>query len=122
MFKDYSGSFVVANGRNQIRTSRRKSAVAASKFFPATKLMQKAIGAMLLVTLIIGISSTIWYGLQVQIALDQIGNKRILNTKLHGENRLLVAQRDLMLTQSKMETAVKKLGLRTPAKHQIRYP
>jgi len=84
--------------------------------------MWKTIGAMVLVTLIIGISSTIWYGLQVQVALDQIGNKRTLNTKLHNENRLLLLQRDLMLSQEQMGAAAQKLGLRSPAKNQVRYP
>jgi hypothetical protein len=122
MFKDYSGSFIMTNGRNRIRTSKRKSYAAATDFFPATKLMWKTIGAMVLVTLIIGISSTIWYGLQVQVALDQIGNKRTLNTKLHNENRLLLLQRDLMLSQEQMGAAAQKLGLRSPAKNQVRYP
>ena len=122
MFKDYSGSFVMTNGRNKIRSAKRKSYPAATGFFPATRLLWKTIGAMVLVTLVIGISSTIWYGLQVQVALDQIGDKRIVNNKLQDENRLLVAQRDLLLTQDQMEEAAKKLGLRSPAKDQVRYP
>ena len=122
MFKDYSGSFAMTNGRNKIRTSKRKSYAAATGIFPATRLMWKTIGAMVLVTLIIGISSTIWYGLQVQVALDQIGDTRTLNNELQDENRLLVSQRNLMLTQDQMESAAQKLGLRSPAKDQLRYP
>jgi hypothetical protein len=122
MFKDYSGSFIVVNGRNQLRTSKRKSSIASKDLFPATKLMWKTIGAMLLVTVVIGISSTIWYGLQVQVALDQIGNNRATNNELLYENRLLIAQRDLMLTQNHIEDAAQKLGLRSPAKNQLRYP
>ena len=122
MFKDYSGSFIMANGRNKIKTSKRKPFSASTKIFPATKLMWKTTGAMLLVTLVIGISSTIWYGLQVQVALDQIGNNKAITNKLHNENRLLIAQRDLMLTQDQMEAVAQKIGLRSPAKSQIRYP
>lgn len=122
MFKDYSGSFIMANNRNKIKTSKRNSFSDSTKIFPANKLMWKTTGAMLLVTLVIGISSTIWYGLQVQVALDQIGNNKAINNKLHNENRLLIAQRDLMLTQDQMEAIAQKIGLRSPAKSQIRYP
>ena len=122
MFKDYSGSISMANSRSKIRTSRRKSYAASVERFPVSKLMWKTISAMLVVTLVLGISSTVWYGLQVQGALDQIGNNSEINSKLRNDNRLLVAQRELMLTQDQMETAAHKLGLRSPAKNQIRYP
>ncbi len=122
MFKDYSGSFIAVNGRNKIRSSRKKSSSVSKEFIPATKLMWKTIGAMLLVTVVIGISSTVWYGLQVQVALDQIGNNKTANKTLQDENRLLIAQRDLLLTQEKMEAAAKNLGLRSPSENQLRYP
>jgi len=122
MFKDYSDSVVTANSRNQIRTSKRKSAAAPKEIFSATRLMWKTIGAMLVVTLVIGISSTIWYGLQVQVALDQIGSKKAVKNELLNENRLMIAQRDLLLTRDHVEAAAQKLGLRTPAKNQLRYP
>ena len=122
MFKDYSGSFIMVNGRNKIRTSKRKSSAVSKELFSATKLMWKTVGAMLLVTLVIGISSTIWYGLQVQVALDQIGNIRKTNNHLHNDNRLLITQRDLRLTKDHMEETAQKLGLRSPTKNQLRYP
>ena len=122
MIKDYSGSYLILNGRNKIRSSKKKSSTASRELFPATTFMWKTIGAMLLVTLLIGISSTIWYGMQVQVALDQIGQNRAISNELQNENHLLIAQRDLMLTQDKMEAAVRTLGLRVPAKNQLRYP
>lgn len=122
MIKDYSGGFIVTNGRKKIKTSRKKSSTAFTDLFQPSKLMLKTIGAMLLVTVIIGISSTIWYGLQVQVALDQIGSNRSVNNQLLKEKRLMIVQRDLMLTHNQMETAAQKLGLRSPAENQIRYP
>ena len=122
MFKDYSGSFIAVNGRNHLRTSKRKSTAASKEVFPATRLMWKTIGAMLLTTLVIGISSTIWYGMQVQVALDQIGSNKTVNNQLQNENKLLIAQRDLLLTQDHIEDAAQKLGLSSPAKNQLRYP
>ncbi|UCD66172.1 MAG: hypothetical protein JSW69_00655 [Deltaproteobacteria bacterium] len=122
MFKDYSGSFIMVNGRNKIKPSKKKSTTSSKELFPTTKLMWKTIGAMLLVTLVIGISSTVWYGLQVQVALDQIGRNKAINNQLHNQNKLLIAQQDLMLSQEHMEEVAQKLGLSSPAKKQLRYP
>ena len=122
MFKDYSGSFMMTNAKNRVRVSKRKSSAATKERFPATKLMWKTIGAMLLVTLVIGISSTVWYGLQVQVALDQIGEKKAANNELRDENKLLSAQRSLLLTQVQIEAAAKKIGLRAPSENQLRNP
>jgi len=72
--KDYSGSSIVKNCRN-----RKKKVPRSSDLFSVTKLMRKTLGAMLLVTVVIGITSTIWYGWQVQLALDQIGRDRTNN-------------------------------------------
>lgn len=122
MFKDYSGTYVAVIGRNKKRSRRKKATPAAKEFFYATKLMWKTVGAMLLVTLAIGVTSTIWYGWQVQSALDQIGRDKTFNTRLANENRLLIVKRDLMLSQEYMEEAAHELGLVSPAKNQLRYP
>ena len=60
--------------------------------------------------------------IQVQVALDQVGNIKALNSELTDENKLLITQRNLMLTLSHMEEAVKKLGLSSPGSNQLRYP
>jgi hypothetical protein len=122
MFRDYSGNFIMPKGRNKIKSTRKKSSPASRELLPASKLMWKTIGAMLLVTLIIGISSTIWYGLQVQVALDQIGSNRAINNELDTKKKLLIAKHDLMLTQNQMEAAAQKIGLQSPVENQIRYP
>jgi uncharacterized protein HemX len=117
MVKDYSRSYVVKNCRN-----KKKKAPKSRNFLSATRLMWKTLGAMLLVTVIIGITSTIWYGWQVQLALDQIGKDKTTNSELADENRLLIAQRNLLLTQEQMEKAAEKIGLYAPAEKQLRYP
>jgi hypothetical protein len=122
MVKDYSGSYVARNGRNKKVSYKKKETSKKVNFFSATKLMWKTLGAMLIVTVVIGITSTIWYGWQVQLALDQIGRDKISNNELANETRLLVAQRDLMLTQGHMEKAAQKIGLYSPEKRQLRYP
>ena len=122
MVNDYSGSYVAINCRNKKISHNKRAATKARDFFSVTKLMWKTLGAMLLVTVVIGITSTMWYGLQVQLALDQIGNDKITNSTLTRENKLLIVKHDLMLTQEQMEKAAQKIGLYSPTKSQLRYP
>jgi hypothetical protein len=121
MMKDYSDTLVMATGRNRIRSPKRKASGADSDLFSVTRLMWKTVSAMLLVTLVIGISSTIWYGRQVRQALDHIGSSREANSLLQRKNQLLTVKRDLLLTRDSMEAAVQKFGLRVPADNQVRY-
>ena len=120
MIKDYSGGVILVNGRNKI-TAKRRSSTVPSELFPANRLMRKTLGVMVLLTLVVGISSTIWYGLQIQVALGQIGGNREINNELHNQNKLLTAQRDLMLTPDHMKEAAQELGLISPTKKQLRY-
>lgn len=123
MFKDYTGSFIEVKGRNRLKTAKnRKSAVASRLHFQVSGIMRKTIGAMLLLTLLLGISSTLWFGLQVRVALDEIGSYSARNRQLRNNKELLVVQRDLMLTRKHIEKEAQKLGLRPPAKNQLRYP
>lgn len=117
MVKDYSGGCIAINSRRRKITRTR-----FSDFFSATKLAWKAVGTMLFVTLIVGITSTVWYGWQVQSALDQIGQDKKANYKLANENKLLIAQKNLMLTNDHMEKAARKIDLFSPSRNQLRYP
>ena len=121
MYKDYSGGMIAVSGRNKIITSKRKNVSVSHELLPTTRVMWKTIGAMLLLTLVIGISSTIWYGLQVQVALDQIGSSAGINNELQNENKLLLAQRNLMLTTDHMRETAQKIGLVSPTENQLRY-
>ena len=122
MLKDYSGSCVYVTGRNRMRVSRKKPGTSSRQIFQTAKLLRKKIGVMLLATLFIGISSTIWYGLQVRVALDQIGDYRAVNSELQNERKLLSAERNLLLTKDHVAAAARKLGLRFPTDNQLRYP
>ena len=122
MVNDYSGSYVAINCRNKKISHNKRTATKARDFFSVTKLMWKTLGAMLLVTVVIGITSTMWYGMQVELALDQIGSNKIINSTLTRENKLLNVKHDLMLSQEQMEKATQKIGLYTPSKSQLRYP
>jgi hypothetical protein len=122
MVNDYSGSYVAINCRNKKISHHKRTTTKSRDFFSVTKLMWQTLGAMLFVTVVIGITSTMWYGLQVQLALDQIGSDKITNSQLTRDNKLLIVKRDLMLSQDQMEKAAQKIGLYSPTKSQLRYP
>jgi len=122
MIKDYSGSYSVGKSKQKKKTLKRKKASGSPDFLSLSKLMWKAIGALLFVTLVIGVSSTFWYGWQIQLALDEIGSTKSVNQKLTSLNLQLTNHRDMLLSQEHMEKAAKKLGLYPPTKSQLRYP
>jgi len=122
MYKDYSGSYAAVLGRNRKISPKRKTVPATKKFLPAAKIMWHAIGAMLLITLALGVTSTIWYGWQVRSALDEIGRAKAVNESLTNENQLLTVKHELMLSQKYMVKAAKEQGLSLPSKKQLRYP
>ena len=117
MVRDYADAFIYQKSRKC-----RKKIASPKNFISTARFMWKTLGVMLLITVVISITSTFWYGMQVQSALDQIGKGQTVNRELADENRLLIAQRDLLLTRKSMEKAAQKLGLQTPAKDQLRYP
>ncbi len=122
MIRDYSGSYTVDRGSNKKKYVKRKKAVGSPSFLSFTKPMWKAIGAMLFVTLMITISSTFWYGWQIQLALDEIGSSTTAHQELTSLNLQLTSNRDMLLSQGHMEKAARKLGLYPPADNQLRYP
>ena len=122
MIKDYSGSFITENGTSRKKTIRRRTPVYTKHFLPLKKLMWNTIGAMLLVTLVIGVSSTFWYGWQIQLALDEIGKSEAMSKELTDLNLKLTTHRDILLSKEHMVKTAKKLGLYPPAENQLRYP
>lgn len=122
MYRDYSGGCISAIGGNRKRSHKKRISFAAKELIPAVKLMWHAIGVMLLITLVIGVTSTIWYGWQVRSALDDIGQVKETKGKLANENKMLTVKHDLMLSQKYMVKAAKEQGLSLPAKNQLRYP
>lgn len=122
MIKDYAGNFIVENGTSKKKAIRRRKSVGAKHFIPLTKLMWNTIGAMLFVTLVIGVSSTFWYGWQIQLALDEIGKSEATNKEMTNLNLKLTTHRDILLSKEHMVKTAKKMGLYPPAEDQLRYP
>ena len=122
MYKDYAKRYAAAIGKNRKKRRNKKTVSAPNNFLPTAKLLWHAIGAMLLITLVIGITSTFWYGWQVRSALDEMGQAKTVNGNLTNENKLLTVKRELMLSQEYMVDAAQKQGLSVPLKDQLRYP
>jgi hypothetical protein len=122
MIKDYSGNFIAANGNCKKKIIKRRKAAGPKPFLSLKKLMWKTIGAMLLVTLVIGVSSTFWYGWQIQSALDEIGKSKATNKELNNLNLKLTIHRDILISNEHMVKTAKRLGLYPPAEDQLRYP
>ena len=83
-------------------------------------LLLKAVGAMLLAVLTLGLGTSCWYGMQVKMALDEIGRSTRTNQELVIQQKELSAQRDFLLQRDNMEKAAMKIGLYAPTKEQLR--
>jgi cell division protein FtsL len=111
MIKDYAGNFIAGNGNCKKKTVKRKKLADSKSILSLTELMWKTIGAMLLVTMVIGVSSTFWYGWQIQSALDEIGKSKVSNKELTNTNLKLSTHRDILLSKEHIIKTAKKLGL-----------
>jgi hypothetical protein len=122
MIKDYSGKFIAANGNCKKKTVKQRKPAGPKTILSLKKLMWKTIGAMLLATMAIGVSSTFWYGWQIQSALDEIGKSKATNRELNNLNLKLTTHRDILASKEHVVKTVQKLGLYPPGEDQLRHP
>jgi hypothetical protein len=85
-------------------------------------ILQRCAGILIIITLTIGVTSTLWFGMQIQTALDEIGKVREVKFHLAEQNNALKIDKIKMLSRSRIETAAKGLGLQAPTAGQIRTP
>lgn len=121
MIHDYSGRYFPVTG-HRVQANRlifrRKNAHQVS----ANRLLWKSVGAMLVLALAVGVTSSFWLGNQIRTTLDSIGNNRVIHTALTLENDRLLGQRNRLLSRDRIEAAAKNLGLYPPSATQIRHP
>ncbi len=120
MIRDYSDRCPNGSGG-----SRRRARQSISRRPPAaadSRLLMKTIGVLVVLSLGLGIGSTVYYGLQIRSALDEIGRQSGLNTELVVRNQELTVQRDRLLTRENIEKAAAGLGLFPPSPGQLRRP
>ncbi|OGQ99114.1 MAG: hypothetical protein A2521_00670 [Deltaproteobacteria bacterium RIFOXYD12_FULL_57_12] len=121
MINDYYVSFSSTTVDKFYCNPRQK---AANRMQPATghQFFLKAIGVLVVLTLVTGVASTMVYGQRVRIALDEIGRQSTLSLAQTNQHQTLLAERDRLLSRAHVEKAAKKLGLFPPTTAQIRRP
>jgi len=85
-------------------------------------LLWKTVGALIIIVLIVGVSSTLWFGNRIRTALDDIGAAKEIQTELVSRNNELQAKRGQLLDRAHIETVAKDLGLYPPTADQKRTP
>lgn len=105
------------NGAQRQRTVPQKS----YRFWSGI-MMQRCAGILVLITLTIGVTSTLWFGKQIQTALNEIGQGKEVQFLLTEQNNKLRVNKTQMLARAHIETVAKDLGLHAPMAEQIRTP
>ena len=82
----------------------------------------KIIGVVTVVAMLLGVGSSLWFGVALQDGLGRLDRSRQESTKLAVANVALIAEKDTLLQQGKLEAAAAGLGLFPPAEQQMRRP
>ncbi len=82
----------------------------------------KLVGVVAVAAMLVGVASSIWFGMALQDGLGKLDKSRKEGQFLETTNRLLVDERDKLLRQEKIEMAAMTLGLYPPAEKQLRRP
>src|SRR3989339_330001 len=80
----------------------------------------KIIGVVTVVAMLLGVGSSLWFGIALQEGLGRLDRSRQESTKLAVANVALIAEKDTLLQQGKFEAAAAGLGLFTPTEQQRR--
>ena len=72
--------------------------------------------------MLLGVGSSLWFGIALQEGLGRLDRSRQESTKLAVANVALIAEKDTLLQQGKFEAAAAGLGLFTPTEQQRRRP
>lgn len=121
MINDYSDRCFLTT-RTKQHQMRRK--VLKKKFLhlSVSRAMLKTTGAMVILSLLIGIVTTVWFGQQLKTSLDAIGKNSTVRDDFLARKEKLTDQRDLLISRVRIEAAAKKLGLFPPTENQIHKP
>jgi len=82
----------------------------------------KLIGVMAVSAMLLGVGSSVWFGMALRDGLSSLDKSRQEQTVLLADNEKLNARRAALLEQDKIEAAAGKLGLYPPSEKQIRRP
>jgi len=85
-------------------------------------MLWKTVGMLIIVSLIIGVASTLWFGNRIRTALDDIGEAKEIQIQLVNRNKELQTKRSQLLDRTHIEAVAKGLGLYPPTAGQKRTP
>lgn len=86
------------------------------------QVLWKTVGTIIIISSAVGIITTIWFGRQIKISLDDIGRNRDIRHELAARKEQLVDQRRRLMSREHIEAAAKKQGLYSRSAGQIRTP
>jgi hypothetical protein len=121
MINDYAG-YCATVGESKMHHLAGRATARNSLTIPASGLFKKAASVVVALSLLLGLSSTLWYSMRINEALDTIGQNKATLQKLTLEETALANQRNRLQTPDAVRHAAAKLGLFPPGDRQIRTP
>ena len=113
--RDYAKKYSGAAGNRQNVSGRRPSGSDGERPF-------RIIGVVTVVAMLLGVASSLWFGIALQEGLGRLDKGRQERTLLAAANVALSAEKEALLQQGKIEAAAGGLGLFPPSEKQMRRP
>ena len=113
--RDYAKKYSSTSGNRQKVAGRRTGGSDRERPF-------KIIGAIAVVAMLLGVVSSLWFGVALRDGLGRLGKGQQEKAELVAANMALVAEKDALLQQEKIEAAAGELGLYPPSAKQLRRP
>jgi hypothetical protein len=121
MINDYAG-FCTTIGVNKLHHLSGRATARNSLTVPASGLLRKTASVLVAVSLILGLSSTLWCSMRIDETLNAIGQTRATWQELTVVQHELTAQRNNLKTPENIRATAAALGLFPPGNRQIRTP
>lgn len=113
--RDYANKYSGVFGSRQKVSGRRTGGSDRERSF-------RIIGVVAVVAMLLGVASSLWFGVALQDGLRKLDKGRQEKIELSAANVALSAERETLLQQEKIEFAAGGLGLFPPSEHQMRRP
>lgn len=111
--RDYAKKY--SGGKRQHVAGRRTGGSGREQPF-------KIIGAVAVAAMILGVASSLWFGVALKDGLGRLDKSKQENVELGTANVELSAEKERRLQPEKIEAAAGGLGLFPPSEKQIRRP
>lgn len=113
--RDYAKKYSGAVGKKQRVSGRGAGSSEGERSF-------KIIGVITVVALLLGVASSLWFGVALQDGLGRLDKGKQEKAELSAANVALSAEKEALLQQEKIEAAAGRLGLFPPSEKQMRRP